>query len=224
MQTEPLTGARKPEQTDGPLGGLQISNAVDDLAPLVLPYFTTNSNRDAAFTDWVTAGHTMRDGLQCWLAGSGRQEYTTAGGWTTVSDGKQPGKRQRQWYVGRTGNASDTSSVNGTPVLLMAATITSAPAGDYQIACREVISGTVAGPGFQSLTVNDVDVAPSSGTADPRADLMLAGQRHVFVQTAGYTHAGGNLTVKALYQSSTGGSFTVWSQGTEISVFYLGPS
>lgn len=75
MDTEPLTGARKPEQSDGPLGGLQISHAVDDLAPLTDPYFATTSARDTAFSNWVAAGHTMRDGLHCYVSGIGDLVY-----------------------------------------------------------------------------------------------------------------------------------------------------
>lgn len=75
MQTEPLTGARKPAQSDGPLGGLQISNAVDDLAPVTVPYFATASARDTAFANWVAAGHAMRDGLHCYVSSIGDLVY-----------------------------------------------------------------------------------------------------------------------------------------------------
>lgn len=80
MLTEPLTGARKPEETDGPLGGLQISNLADDLAPDTIPYFTTASARDTAFSNWVSAGHSMRNGLHCYVSGIGDQVYVS-GSW-----------------------------------------------------------------------------------------------------------------------------------------------
>lgn len=83
MQTEPLTGARKPEQSDGPLGGLQISNAIDDLAPLTVAPFNTVADRDAAFSFWVANGHAMRDLLRCSVSGVGDQVYLS-GAWVTV--------------------------------------------------------------------------------------------------------------------------------------------
>lgn len=67
--TEPLTGARVPQQSDGPLGGLQIANAVNDLAPVTLPRFTSTAARDIAYTNWVNAGHTLVDGMVCTAAG-----------------------------------------------------------------------------------------------------------------------------------------------------------
>lgn len=84
MQTEPLTGARKPEQTDGPLGGLQISNAVDDLAEYAYPRFATTAARDTAYAAWVAAGGTMADGMVCsaggllyrYKSGAWREQFT----------------------------------------------------------------------------------------------------------------------------------------------------
>jgi hypothetical protein len=84
VQNEPRTGARKPEQTDGPLGGRQISNAIDDLAPYTVPYYATTAARDSAHADWVTAGGTMRDGLPAAVSGIGLMEYQS-GAWKTVA-------------------------------------------------------------------------------------------------------------------------------------------
>lgn len=64
MLTHALTGARKPEQNDGPLGGLQISNAVDDLSPATIPSFATQAARNTQYGAWVAAGGTMRKGLK----------------------------------------------------------------------------------------------------------------------------------------------------------------
>lgn len=66
---EPLTGARVPEQSDGPLGGLQAGNAVKDLADNTIPRFASGSARNTAYAAWVTAGGTMVAGLHCTVAG-----------------------------------------------------------------------------------------------------------------------------------------------------------
>lgn len=84
MQNEPRTGARKPEQSDGPLGGRQISNAVDDLSPFVAPYYDTTADRDSAHVDWVTEGHTLTDGMLARVNGIGLMEYVD-GVWRPVA-------------------------------------------------------------------------------------------------------------------------------------------
>jgi hypothetical protein len=70
LLNEPLTDTRIPEQSDGPLGGIQIANAVLDLAPHTIPDFNTTGARDSAFSAWVTAGNAMRDGLHCSVDGA----------------------------------------------------------------------------------------------------------------------------------------------------------
>lgn len=77
--TEPLTGARIPTQSDGPLGGLQIANAISDIADETTPYFTSASARDTAYSAWVANGHSMRNGLQCFVSGIGRMMYLSSG-------------------------------------------------------------------------------------------------------------------------------------------------
>ena len=125
--------------------------------------------------------------------------------------------RQRVWTFGRAGNSSDTFAA-GDFVVVQSNTITGAPAGDYTITARLVITNTIAIAGFQRTLAGGVSISPS----DPRADTIVAGMRHVFVQSGGITHAGGNLTV-AQYYNASNGSPTVWSQGTELTIVYLGP-
>jgi hypothetical protein len=85
VQLEPRTGARKPvQETDGPLGGRQISNVVTDLAPYVAPYYATTADRDSAHVDWVTDGGVMRDGLLARVGGIGLMEYVSSQ-WRTVA-------------------------------------------------------------------------------------------------------------------------------------------
>lgn len=101
---EPLTGARIPTQSDGPLGGLQIANAVTDIADNTIPFFTTTSARDTAYNAWVTAGGTMRNSLVCavgdllykyrvgtgWLAQTGESYHATAGGGIGITTANLP--------------------------------------------------------------------------------------------------------------------------------------
>lgn len=75
--TEPLTGARRPSDADAPLGGTQISRAIDDLAPFTVPRFDTSAQRDAAYSAFVAGGGTMRDGMRCAV---GSVQYARAGG------------------------------------------------------------------------------------------------------------------------------------------------
>src|SRR4051812_14136497 len=67
---EPLTGSRIPDQSDGPLGGLQISNSIRDIADNTHPRFANNSERDSKFAAWAAVpGNAMVDGLHCTVAG-----------------------------------------------------------------------------------------------------------------------------------------------------------
>jgi hypothetical protein len=77
---EPLTNARMPENSDAPSGGAQITAAVKDLASFTLPRFTTTSARNTAYTQWVTEGGTMVDGLHCAVDGE-TQVYRDGGWW-----------------------------------------------------------------------------------------------------------------------------------------------
>lgn len=83
MQNEPLTGARVPQQSDGPLGGLQITNAIDDVAPLMLHHFADASARDTAWSNWSTAnsGAAIPDGAHCYLTNPGDFYDRYGGAW-----------------------------------------------------------------------------------------------------------------------------------------------
>jgi hypothetical protein len=86
VQTEPRTGARRPEQSDAPLGGRQISNAVDDLSPHVAPWYATTAARDAAHANFVTNGGVLRDGMLARVSGVGLMYYSVAAAaWLTVA-------------------------------------------------------------------------------------------------------------------------------------------
>jgi hypothetical protein len=210
MPNEPLTGARYPAASASPNVPQDLQNAVTDLADNTIPRFATTTARDSAYASWVAAGGAMAAGLHCTVAG--RLYRYTGSAW----EDQQTGGRQRFWTFGRTGNASDTVA-SGSFIVMQSATITDAPAGDYAITARLVMSHSVGAPGFQRTTANGVSISPS----DARADVPNTA-RVSFVQAGGVTHTGGNLTV-AQYYSSTAANPTVWSQGTEIAVYYLGP-
>jgi hypothetical protein len=67
--TDPLTGARFPTTGDAAAIAQYIQNLANDLSPISLPSFATNSARDVAYSNWVAAGNTMRDGLKCVVNG-----------------------------------------------------------------------------------------------------------------------------------------------------------
>jgi hypothetical protein len=140
--------------------------------------------------------------------------------WLTLYDPAAPvlKRETRQWKAGRGGNASDNFA-SGSMVQLFATVIVAAPAGEYTVNCRLVISNSAASSGFQRLTANGTIIGPS----DARADTWSAGNRFVFPQTGSFRHGGGDLTLAVHYQASTG-TATVWSQGTEIVTSYHGPS
>jgi hypothetical protein len=210
--TEPLTGARIPTQTDGPLGGLQIANATTDIAPATVPYFATASARDTAFSAWVAAGHTMRNGLHCHVQGIGDMEYAVGTGWIKL------GARQRFWTFARAG--IDSTFVSGSYQAMMSGTITGAPAGDYAITARLTVANTAVVPGFHRTEANAVSISPTVG--DPRADPIVANGRVAFVMAGGYTHTGGDLAIYQYYKANSG-TPTIFTQGTELAVYYLGP-
>ena len=88
MHTDPLTGARYPDSSDAPNISQYIQNAVNDLSSKTIPYFGSTASRDTAFSNWTGAGNSMRDGLKCYVQGTGEQTYM-GGSWTTgwLSDG-----------------------------------------------------------------------------------------------------------------------------------------
>lgn len=215
MPTDPLTTSRYPSASAAPNVNQDIQNAVLDLADNTYagPFATTTA-RNTAFTAWVAAGNAMRDGLHCHVTGVGDQVYLS-GAWRTASSGVTSG---RYWNIPRTGNASDTPPYTAdTYVSVHTGTVSNAPEGGFLVTSRLVISNTANITGYQRLVVNSVTVG-----SDPRADT-IGTSRMVFVQTVGVTHPGGNLNLIAYYRAASG-SPTVWSQGTEFTVAYLGPS
>lgn len=76
--TEALTGARIPQDSDAPLGGTQISRAINDLASYALPRYGTTAARDAAY---AAKGATLAQGMSCMV---GARLYTYDGGWQSL--------------------------------------------------------------------------------------------------------------------------------------------
>jgi hypothetical protein len=70
-----LTGARYPASSASPNVPQDIQNAVLDLEDNTTPSYANSGARDTAFTNWVSAGNTMRDGLACYVQGTGYMEY-----------------------------------------------------------------------------------------------------------------------------------------------------
>lgn len=213
MPTEPLTGTPYPAASAAPNVPQDIQNAVAGLADNTFAGpFASTTTRDAAFAAWVAAGNTMRNYLHCTVTGVGEQVYLS-GAWRNTTVAVTGG---RLWTFARSGNAQDTFA-SGSFVVVQSDTISGAPAGTFQVISRMVISNTTPGAGFQRTLANGSPAVVS----DARADTGTTA-RHVFVQAGGILHTGGNLTINQYYNASTG-SPTVYSQGTETCISYLGP-
>lgn len=84
MPTDPLTGSRYPAASAAPNVAQDIQNAVMDLADNTIPSYATAAARDLAYNNWVSAGNAMRNGLFCYVTGTGLMEYTS-GSWRRVT-------------------------------------------------------------------------------------------------------------------------------------------
>ena len=126
--------------------------------------------------------------------------------------------RQRVWQFNRSSaNDSDPITV-GSMQTMLAATILNAPAGDYLITWRCVVSNTTVQAGFTAVSINANYL--SDGT--PRADCNVANGRMPFTEAVGWTHPGGDATIRGHYQAAAGVA-SVWKQGTSLTIAYLGP-
>jgi len=86
VPTDPLTSSRYPAGSDSPNIAQYIQNAVVDLADnTVTGPFATTTARDAAFTAWTAMGNSMRDGLECYVTGVGKQVYRNGAWRSTVA-------------------------------------------------------------------------------------------------------------------------------------------
>lgn len=119
MATSPLTASRYPQSTASPNVSQDIQNAVTDLEDNTIPYFATSGARDTAFTNWVAAGNSMRDGLYCHVQGTGLMQYV---GTTWVSITKTLDRR-----IGAT--ASGTLASGASVDICTAQSIPAAPFG-----------------------------------------------------------------------------------------------
>lgn len=75
MPTDALTGSRYPASSNVPNVPQDIQNAVFDLSDNTIPYFTSTTARNTAYSTWVTQGGTMRNGLQCYVNSVGPMIY-----------------------------------------------------------------------------------------------------------------------------------------------------
>ena len=83
MKTDPLTGSRYPETTDGSNVAQYFQNLAWDLADNAIPSFATTAARDTAYSTWVAAGNAMRNGLLCHVSGMGFLQYL-GGAWVPL--------------------------------------------------------------------------------------------------------------------------------------------
>jgi hypothetical protein len=137
--------------------------------------------------------------------------------WLTVFDPTRPvyTARPRGWTFEReSANATDNFA-SGAMASLIAGTITDAPAGDYWIHTVLALHAAAATSGNLR-----VEAGGAGLSEDMRADLNTDVRPINFGTT--YTHAGGDLTLKASFQtgSQTG---TIRTAGSRISASWLGP-
>jgi hypothetical protein len=63
VHTNPLTGARYPDNADATNLATYYQNVVDDLSPQSVPQFGSSAARDSAVSTWTSSGHTFTQGL-----------------------------------------------------------------------------------------------------------------------------------------------------------------
>lgn len=138
-------------------------------------------------------------------------------------------KRQRQWLFPRVGTDNQALTA-GVMTSIANGTITAAPAGEYLIVTRQVISNSANAAGNMRTIVGAATAVgsalPTTGVtsltaSDPRADC-IGTSRMTFTMSAGIQHAGGDLLLATGY-SPTGTAGAVWNAGTMLTVAYLGP-
>jgi hypothetical protein len=233
VQNEPRTGARKPEQTDGPLGGRQISNAVDDLAPFVAPYYNTTADRDSAHVDWVTEGHTLTDGMLARVNGIGLMEYVN-GEWLTIAASAEVSAIKLPRIIGESHTASQFGNTGTTEVAvtdlpnITGLTLTSGSWYQARVRCRAWagVAGVQVGLRVRcGVTLNTSSSAVATNQIRQEAVGPTGINDNPFmgdfaVQTTGVYSLG-------LFGVVASGSFAVGpiAQGRyELIVAYMGPS
>jgi hypothetical protein len=142
VPNDPLTAARYPASSANPNVPLDIQNAVNDLSSTTIPRFATTTARDAAYSAWVSAGHSLTTGLFCVVAGQ-LMEYR--GSWQLVVEA-----RLRRLLSTATGTLASGASTN----LVAVQTLPASPFGtsvpwmvDYEASIHA--SGVPSGLGMQ---------------------------------------------------------------------------
>ncbi|MGZ4621445.1 MAG: hypothetical protein ACXVGF_04850 [Blastococcus sp.] len=91
QHTNPLTGARYPDNASTTDLGTYYGWAVNDLSPYTIPRFSTTAARDTAYQNWVNAGNSMVDGMECFA--SGTMWLYRSGAWGRLGDVGKPRMR-----------------------------------------------------------------------------------------------------------------------------------
>lgn len=197
--TGPLTGARIPDSGDSANIAQYFDNAVKDLEPFTVPQFTSTASRDAAWSVWTAAGHTLSQAA-CMVNGD-LQVYR--GGWVSVGP-----TRYRQVA------ATASGTLNGSVNLCGAQTIPASPFGtsvNYLIDAYAVthMTSIPAGDGVKleilfDGVVNGGDEMTNGGASackyTPRARALLSvGDNSTHTVTAVITSEGGTITGDAAY-------------------------
>lgn len=190
--TDPLSGARIPDSTDDTNLASHFQKLGGDLSTITGGIFTTTAARDSAFTNWVAAGNTMKDGLTC-----------RVGGYTQVY-------RSGQWrgiatQIYKTNTFTTTSQTASATIATLSITD---PLYPYVLSCSaSVLIATISAGNVVALRlrVNGSDVPPVS------QDSVSGGTNQVLATPAlavTGTLTGASVVTAFASFSGSGGTYT----------------
>ena len=144
MHTDPLSAARIPDSNDSANVAQYFDNAVRDLSPLGNLVFTTTTARDTAFSNWVAAGNTMREGLRCHTTSDHSNWYYDGTTWTWPREPQ--GEKGRADYT-NSGGVSLANTDTGLPAF--AVTTSFIPSGRrIRLTFLALVSSDTAGTAY----------------------------------------------------------------------------
>lgn len=166
MPIDPLTGSRYPASSAAPNVSQDIQNAVLDLSDNTIPYFGTTTERNNAYSAYVTAGGTMKNGMRC-VVNSVPYRYI-ASNWRV--------DRARIFYRSVSGLSSHTITAGGSTETGLTSGITLIGGSGASFTLYEATRVKVdaafraGGPGAAQCTVK-INAATISNAAISRTDV-----------------------------------------------------
>ena len=234
MPTDPLTGSRFPDSTYTPAIWTWIEQAVRDLSDNTIPYFTTTTARNTAYTNWQNAGGVWRKGLYCHVNDDLYRSGSTANTWELVPTSYETKmmRAQRTTNTATLANAAYTAFSSNTDWTEVdpwgmrgtGATVTAVWTGWYQINASVWFNNNATGArGLRLVPGGSYDIGSGAGgsislgsvAASPGGvDTTVSGS-HLCSLTAGQT-------VQLEGYQSSGAALQI--NEVRISAAYLGPN